>query len=197
MCRARESCASRVYDLQVRDASCRRVVFATSSPAACCTFHRVGHHSTSDDSFAYRARQEVEDRKRMDNPLARLRLFLESRGWWDAEEEEALKAKQKRDVLEAFRRAEVLPRWELKELFEDVYGGETPWNIVSLSNNHWIHVLTLRHEEGAEGRARSAVAKIWQRLGTVAEGIGEIQRKGGRINERMTIWSSAGQHGAF
>lgn len=25
----------------------------------------VGHHSTSDDSFAYRARQEVEDWKRI------------------------------------------------------------------------------------------------------------------------------------
>ena len=27
--------------------------------------YRVGHHSTSDDSFAYRARQEVEDWKRI------------------------------------------------------------------------------------------------------------------------------------
>lgn len=92
---------------------------------------RVGHHSTSDDSFAYRARQEVEDRKRLDNPLSRLRLFLESRGWWNAEEEQALKTKQKREVLEAFKRGEVMKRWELKELFEDVYGGEEPWNLVS------------------------------------------------------------------
>jgi len=91
--------------------------------------YRVGHHSTSDDSFAYRARQEVEDRKRLDNPLARLRLFLESRGWWDAEEEEALKAKQKQEVLEAFKRAEQLKRFPLSELFSDVYGGEEPWNL--------------------------------------------------------------------
>jgi len=91
--------------------------------------YRVGHHSTSDDSFAYRARQEVEDRKRIDNPLARLRLFMESQKWWDAQEEEALKAKQKREVLEAFRRAESTPRWELIELFNDVYAGEEPWNI--------------------------------------------------------------------
>ncbi|KAF8518257.1 thiamine diphosphate-binding protein [Hysterangium stoloniferum] len=91
--------------------------------------YRVGHHSTSDDSFAYRARQEVEDRKRIDNPLTRLRLFLESRKWWDAAEEEALKAKQKRVVMDALKKAEATSRWELKELFTDVYGGEEPWNI--------------------------------------------------------------------
>jgi len=91
--------------------------------------YRVGHHSTSDDSFAYRARQEVEDRKRIDNPLARLRLYLESRQWWDAGEEDALKERLKRQVLEACKRAENTKRWELKELFTDVYGGEEPWHI--------------------------------------------------------------------
>jgi 2-oxoisovalerate dehydrogenase E1 component alpha subunit len=100
----------------------------------------VGHHSTSDDSFAYRARQEVEDRKRIDNPLARLRLFLESRKWWDAQEEEALKAKQKRSVMDALKKAEATPRWGLKELFSDVYGGEEPWNIVS-SDDLAIEIL--------------------------------------------------------
>ncbi|KIM80962.1 hypothetical protein PILCRDRAFT_72484, partial [Piloderma croceum F 1598] len=33
--------------------------------------YRVGHHSTSDDSYVYRARAEVEDRKRIDNPISR------------------------------------------------------------------------------------------------------------------------------
>ncbi|TRM64141.1 thiamine diphosphate-binding protein [Schizophyllum amplum] len=65
------------------------------------------HHSTSDDSFAYRARSEVEDRKRIDNPIVRLRRFMEQRGWWSAEEEDALKA----------------------ELFNDVYAGQEPWTI--------------------------------------------------------------------
>ncbi|KAL0960980.1 hypothetical protein HGRIS_005977 [Hohenbuehelia grisea] len=91
--------------------------------------YRVGHHSTSDDSFAYRARSEVEDRKRIDNPITRFRLFMESQGWWNAEREEDLKARLKADVLKAFKRAESMPRCELKELFADVYGGEEPWNI--------------------------------------------------------------------
>ncbi|KAF5360969.1 hypothetical protein D9756_005012 [Leucocoprinus leucothites] len=91
--------------------------------------YRVGHHSTSDDSFAYRARAEVEDRKRIDNPLMRFRLFMESRGWWNEEAETELKANIKAEVMKCFKRAEVLKRCELGELFTDVYGGEEPWNI--------------------------------------------------------------------
>jgi len=93
--------------------------------------YRVGHHSTSDDSFAYRQRSEVEDRKRVDNPIARFRLFMESQGWWNAEEEEALKTRLKADVMQAFKRADALQRCELGELFTDVYGGEEPWNITA------------------------------------------------------------------
>ncbi|GAW06461.1 branched-chain alpha-keto acid dehydrogenase e1-alpha subunit [Lentinula edodes] len=94
-----------------------------------CMSYRVGHHSTSDDSFAYRARSEVEDRKRIDNPLARFRLFMETRGWWDAQAEEELKTRHRADVLKAFKRAETQSRWELGELFTDIYAGEEPWNI--------------------------------------------------------------------
>ncbi|KAH8085403.1 thiamine diphosphate-binding protein [Cristinia sonorae] len=91
--------------------------------------YRVGHHSTSDDSFAYRPRQEVEDRKRIDNPIARYRKFLEARKWWDEEEEEELKDRLKKDVMKAFKKHETMQRHEVKEMFEDVYGGEMPWNI--------------------------------------------------------------------
>jgi 2-oxoisovalerate dehydrogenase E1 component alpha subunit len=94
--------------------------------------YRVGHHSTSDDSFAYRGRQEVENKKKIDNPITRFRLFMESRGWWNETEEEELKSRLKQDVLKAFRRAETLKKADLKELFTDVYA-EEPWNIVSLA----------------------------------------------------------------
>ncbi|KAH8825054.1 thiamine diphosphate-binding protein [Flagelloscypha sp. PMI_526] len=91
--------------------------------------YRVGHHSTSDDSFAYRARSEVENRKRIDNPIARFKAYLESKGWWDDAAEEDLKARHKADVMKAFKHAESLPRAQLSEIFTDVYGGEEPWNI--------------------------------------------------------------------
>ncbi len=96
-----------------------------------CSILSVGHHSTSDDSFAYRPRQEVEDRKRIDNPISRFRLFLESRGWWSAEDEERYKEQVKKQIMQAFKRGENLPRHELKEMFTDVYSGEEPWTIVS------------------------------------------------------------------
>ncbi|KIK01876.1 hypothetical protein K443DRAFT_678021 [Laccaria amethystina LaAM-08-1] len=91
--------------------------------------YRVSHHSTSDDSFAYRPRTEVEDHKKVDNPITRFRLFMESQGWWNADAEIELKARLKEDVMKAFKRAETLKRAELSELFTDVYGGEQPWHL--------------------------------------------------------------------
>jgi 2-oxoisovalerate dehydrogenase E1 component alpha subunit len=93
--------------------------------------YRVGDHSTSDDSFAYRGRQEVENWKKIDNPITRFRLFMESRGWWNENKEEELKAKLKNDVITALKRAETLKQSDLRDLFTDVYGGEEPWNLVS------------------------------------------------------------------
>ena len=45
--------------------------------------NRVGHHSTSDDSSAYRPRDEVEYRKEYDNPIIRLRKYMYNIGIWD------------------------------------------------------------------------------------------------------------------
>ncbi len=108
-------------------------IFRSMLSLVCLTNNnrRVGHHSTSDDSFAYRPRQEVEDRKRIDNPIARFRAFLEHRGWWNAEDEEQCKDRIKKDVMKAFKHSESLPRHELHEMFSDVYGGKEPWNLVS------------------------------------------------------------------
>ncbi|KAL5524464.1 hypothetical protein ACEPAF_9604 [Sanghuangporus sanghuang] len=91
--------------------------------------YRVGHHSTSDDSFAYRPRSEVEGWVRGDNPLARFRLYLESRGWWTDAEEKDMRDRVKGAVLQAFKRAESKKRHELSELFIDIYAGSEPWNI--------------------------------------------------------------------
>ena len=91
----------------------------------------MGHHSTSYDSFAYRPRKEVEDRKRLDNPIVRFRLFLESRGWWSKGEETAVVQRLKEEVNAAYKKAEALPKPELREMFTEVYGGEEPWHIVS------------------------------------------------------------------
>ncbi|PQE33210.1 dehydrogenase E1 component protein [Rutstroemia sp. NJR-2017a WRK4] len=88
--------------------------------------YRISHHSTSDDSFAYRARVEVEDWKRRDNPIVRLRKYLEKRGAWDEEKEKELRIKVRKEVLRAFADAEKEKKGSLKNMFEDVYAEMTP-----------------------------------------------------------------------
>lgn len=83
--------------------------------------YRVSHHSTSDDSFAYRARVEVEEWKRRDNPVTRLRKFLEGRGLWGEEKEKELRSEARKAVLEAYRSAEKERHPALRNLISDVY----------------------------------------------------------------------------
>ncbi|KAF2494524.1 thiamine diphosphate-binding protein [Lophium mytilinum] len=87
--------------------------------------YRVGHHSTSDDSFAYRGRVEVEDWKRRDNPLTRLRKWLEGRELWDEDKEGELRRKLRKDVLGAFAQAEKEMKPALKYGFTDVWENVT------------------------------------------------------------------------
>lgn len=86
-----------------------------------CMTYRVSHHSTSDDSFAYRARVEVEDWKRRDNPLTRLRKWMESQGIWDDAKEKEARDSLRREVLKGFTEAEREKKPPLRSMFEDVY----------------------------------------------------------------------------
>lgn len=87
--------------------------------------YRVSHHSTSDDSFAYRAKVEVEDWKRRDNPITRLRKWMEAKGIWDDEKEREARSGMRREVLEAFRRAEREKRPSLRNMMQGVYESVT------------------------------------------------------------------------
>jgi len=83
--------------------------------------YRVGHHSTSDDSFAYRQKVEVEEWKRRDNPITRLRKWLEGRGLWDETKEKELRSSLRKEVLTAFDKAEKMVKPAIAEAFRDVY----------------------------------------------------------------------------
>ncbi|KAH7346379.1 thiamine diphosphate-binding protein [Rhexocercosporidium sp. MPI-PUGE-AT-0058] len=88
--------------------------------------YRISHHSTSDDSFAYRARVEVEDWKRRDNPITRLRKYLEKKGVWDEEKESQARSRIRREVLKAFAAAEKEKKPPIRSMFEDMYEELTP-----------------------------------------------------------------------
>lgn len=96
------------------EGNCRPVLIEAMS-------YRVSHHSTSDDSFAYRAKVEVEDWKRRDNPIVRLRKYMEGKKWWDEEKERDTRSSIRKDVLKAFNEAEKEKKPAIRNMFEGVY----------------------------------------------------------------------------
>merc|ERR1711916_77833 len=83
--------------------------------------YRKGHHSTSDDSSAYRSRDEVSFWDKEDNPITRLRKYLERREWWSEEKEKALKKTAREAILKSFAAAEQRKKPALKHMFTEVY----------------------------------------------------------------------------
>ncbi|XP_015751215.1 PREDICTED: 2-oxoisovalerate dehydrogenase subunit alpha, mitochondrial-like [Acropora digitifera] len=83
--------------------------------------YRIGHHSTSDDSSVYRSLQEVNYWDKEDHPIGRLRLYMESKGWWDNGLEEDWKREARHQVMQAFSRAEKALKPPIKDMFTDVY----------------------------------------------------------------------------
>ncbi|KAJ3361365.1 hypothetical protein GGF32_007411 [Allomyces javanicus] len=88
--------------------------------------YRVSHHSTSDDSSAYRSKREVEDWKARDNPVTRFRKYMEAKGWWDQAKEDKHKKETRKTILAAFAKAEREPKPPVVDLFTDVYDNVPP-----------------------------------------------------------------------
>ncbi|XP_026474874.1 2-oxoisovalerate dehydrogenase subunit alpha, mitochondrial isoform X2 [Ctenocephalides felis] len=83
--------------------------------------YRVGHHSTSDDSSAYRSEEEVKAWNEDENPLTKLKNYLLAKGWWDQTKEDDFSKKTKKLVLTTISQSEKKPKPEWKEVFHDVY----------------------------------------------------------------------------
>ena len=111
---------------------------------------------------------------------------MESRGWWSAEAEEATKDRIKKEVMQAFKRGETLQRHELKEMFSDVYGGEEPWNLVSITRFE-RRCPNICSVEGAKRRTARSSQEIRKCLGTVEERAEEVQRRRQRVFEQQQL----------
>jgi 2-oxoisovalerate dehydrogenase E1 component alpha subunit len=83
--------------------------------------YRVSHHSTSDDSFAYRDRKDWDNWRTRTDPLARLRRWLENKDLWNAELEKKHRASIRREVLQEISSAEKAKKPALRAIFDDVY----------------------------------------------------------------------------
>lgn len=90
--------------------------------------YRIGHHSTSDDSTKYRDRKEVEERAKFDNPVTRLRRYLENKQWWTQEEEDQWRKEVRSSLMKSFSAAEKRKKPPVDALFTDVYD-ELPQNL--------------------------------------------------------------------
>ncbi len=82
--------------------------------------YRLGSHSTSDDPSLYRMEEEVKTWEKKD-PILRLRLYLESCGLWDVEQEKTCLTKIIKDVDEAIAESKIKPKPLLHSMVEDVY----------------------------------------------------------------------------
>jgi 2-oxoisovalerate dehydrogenase E1 component alpha subunit len=88
--------------------------------------YRQGHHSTSDDSSAYRDVVEVHNVTESADPLCRLEAFLNMHGWLGDIEKKVIQREERSAVLKAFQQAEKRPKPEFDHMFEDVYFEMTP-----------------------------------------------------------------------
>lgn len=89
--------------------------------------YRKGHHSTSDDSTAYRSKNEIEEWESKD-PIKRLRIFLKNNNWWNEDLDKSLINDIKKNVLNTIKTAENFKKPNWREMFHDVYD-EMPDNL--------------------------------------------------------------------
>ncbi|CAN8031806.1 unnamed protein product [Ixodes persulcatus] len=88
--------------------------------------YRIGHHSTSDDSSAYRSVDEVRSWDQKDHPISRFRKYLVRRNLWDDDKEADWKNETKKQLMQAFARAEKLKKPPISYMFTDVYDEMPP-----------------------------------------------------------------------
>jgi 2-oxoisovalerate dehydrogenase E1 component alpha subunit len=62
--------------------------------------YRAGHHSTSDDSTRYRSVEEIQQWQTEDNPIIRLRNYVQARGLWDDVKEAEVRQSARKEVLQ-------------------------------------------------------------------------------------------------
>ncbi|KAH6879560.1 thiamine diphosphate-binding protein [Thelonectria olida] len=84
--------------------------------------YRISHHSTSDDSTAYRNPDDIAFWKgSQGNPIARLRQYLVHKELWSDELDVHTRKEIRRNVIRELTTAEKEKKPALKEIFTDVY----------------------------------------------------------------------------
>lgn len=83
--------------------------------------YRVSHHSTSDDSSAYRNRSDVENWRTRDSPITRLRQWMAKNGLYDEAKDEDTRKAIRSSILHELVNSEKEKKPALRAVFDDVY----------------------------------------------------------------------------
>jgi TPP-dependent pyruvate/acetoin dehydrogenase alpha subunit len=83
--------------------------------------YRVSAHSSSDDPTRYRDEAITEIWRHRRDPIARRRIYMESRGWLADGEHDAVAARAEAHAREVIARVEAAGPVPIESLIEDVY----------------------------------------------------------------------------
>lgn len=83
--------------------------------------YRLGHHSTSDDSTAYRPAEELEIWNTVEHPINKLKNYMLKQGWFNEEAENEFVKNVRKQIMGQLQQSEKKLKPDWRELFHDVY----------------------------------------------------------------------------
>ena len=90
--------------------------------------YRIEHHTTSDDSWRYRSKKEVQEWVKKD-PITRLELYMKKKGLLKDAYKKKIAGEAKKRVNAAVEKMETTPAPKPEEMFDYVYE-KMPWNLL-------------------------------------------------------------------
>ncbi|XP_060833497.1 2-oxoisovalerate dehydrogenase subunit alpha, mitochondrial [Rhopalosiphum padi] len=100
--------------------------------------YRRGHHSTSDDSTAYRSKDEIKQWSNK-NPIIRFKNLLEKNNLWSDQNDVEYEKETKKQLMQSFAIASKKNKPNWREMFNDVYH-EIPNNLLEQMNSLEDHI---------------------------------------------------------
>lgn len=107
--------------------------------------YRLGHHSTSDDSTAYRSADELEIWNTVEHPITKLKNYMLKQGWFNEEEENEYVKNIRKQIMAQNQLSEKKQKPKWRELFLDVYD-ELPENLKKQMKEMEDHVQKYKDE---------------------------------------------------
>lgn len=86
--------------------------------------YRLGHHSTSDDSTAYRSSDEIQAWRHQANPIQRVKSYLCKNKLWDDSSDRELVDQARSEVVDALKSEGAEKKLPVSSMFDDVF--QTP-----------------------------------------------------------------------